>query len=171
MAFPDRGRASHLPRRYRLFLPAGPTGRRALSFGERKDDDRARSRERSRGQGQSGRRLLWERRAGPSDLCSRARLFRLFFHVLPVLPHETFGDLGIVMGLYLVPTGALMAQPRLTAMFLAMTANFVPLLRTGLGQVRVRRVSENSLQTGNLSGNSSKPRRNQNLDALPGYWT
>ena len=44
-------------------------------------------------------------------------------------------------------------------------------LRTGLGQVRVRRVSENSLQTGNLSGNSSKPRRNQNLDALPSYWT
>ncbi len=43
--------------------------------------------------------------------------------------------------------------------------------RTGLGQVRVRRVSEISLQTGNLSGNSSKPRRNQNLDALPSYWT
>lgn len=50
------------------------------------------------------------------------------FAALPGLPHENFGDLGVVMGLYLVPIVALMTQPRLTAMFTAMTVNFVRLL-------------------------------------------
>jgi len=50
------------------------------------------------------------------------------FAVLPGLPNETFGAFSFVMLLYLVPTAALMAQPSLTAMFTAMTVNFVPLL-------------------------------------------
>ena len=52
------------------------------------------------------------------------------FAVLPgLLPDQTFGAFGIVMGLYLVPTGgALMAQPGLAAMLAAMTVNFTPLL-------------------------------------------
>ena len=50
------------------------------------------------------------------------------FAVLPGLPNQTFGALAAVIGLYLVPTGALMTQPWLTAVFTAMTVNFVPLL-------------------------------------------
>jgi uncharacterized membrane protein YccC len=48
------------------------------------------------------------------------------FAALPGL--ETFAAFGIVMALYLVPAGALMAQPWQPVMFTAMTANFVPLL-------------------------------------------
>jgi uncharacterized membrane protein YccC len=47
------------------------------------------------------------------------------FAVLPGL--ETFEAFGLAIGLYLVPVGALMARWQ-TAMFLAMAANFVPLL-------------------------------------------
>jgi uncharacterized membrane protein YccC len=50
------------------------------------------------------------------------------FAALPALPDQNFGAFSAVMGLYLVPTGALMAQPRLAAMFTAMTVNFVALL-------------------------------------------
>jgi uncharacterized membrane protein YccC len=50
------------------------------------------------------------------------------FAVLPGLPNQTFGAFAAVVGLYLVPSGALMAQPWLTPMFIGMTANFVPLL-------------------------------------------
>ena len=48
------------------------------------------------------------------------------FAVLPGL--ETFEAFSIAIGLYLVPAGALMAQPWQTAMFTAMAINFVPLL-------------------------------------------
>jgi uncharacterized membrane protein YccC len=48
------------------------------------------------------------------------------FAVLPGL--ETFEAFSLVLGLYLIPAGALMAQPRHTAMFTAMTVYFVPLL-------------------------------------------
>jgi uncharacterized membrane protein YccC len=49
------------------------------------------------------------------------------FAVLPRF--ETFTGLSLVMGLYLVPVGALMAKPPWqTAMFVPMVANFVPLL-------------------------------------------
>jgi len=41
---------------------------------------------------------------------------------------ETFAGFCIVMGLFLVPAGALMAQPFPAAMFAAMAGNFVPLL-------------------------------------------
>ena len=47
------------------------------------------------------------------------------FAVLPGL--ETFEAFSLAIGLYLVPVGALMARWQ-TAMFLAMAANFVPLL-------------------------------------------
>ena len=50
------------------------------------------------------------------------------FAVLPGLPNQTFGAFGAVLGLYLVPSGASMAQPRFTPMFIGMTANFVPML-------------------------------------------
>ena len=50
------------------------------------------------------------------------------FAVLPALPNQTFGAFGAVLGLYLVPSGASMAQPRFTPMFIGMTANFVPML-------------------------------------------
>jgi uncharacterized membrane protein YccC len=50
----------------------------------------------------------------------------ILFAVLPGL--ETFVGLGIAMGVYLVPVGALMAQPWRTAMFVPMAGNFVPLL-------------------------------------------
>jgi uncharacterized membrane protein YccC len=46
--------------------------------------------------------------------------------VLPRL--ATFGGFSIVMGVYLVPTGALLTQSWQTAMFAAMVGNFVPLL-------------------------------------------
>jgi uncharacterized membrane protein YccC len=46
-----------------------------------------------------------------------------------VLPNrETFAGLSLALGLVLVPAGAGMAQPWQTAMFTAMTANFVPIL-------------------------------------------
>ena len=48
------------------------------------------------------------------------------FAVLPGL--ETFEAFGLAIGLYLVPAGALMAQPWQTVMFTAMVINFVPLL-------------------------------------------
>ena len=48
------------------------------------------------------------------------------FAVLPGL--ETFEAFSLAIGLYLVPAGALMAQPWQTAMFTAMVINFVPLL-------------------------------------------
>ncbi|MGH6810875.1 MAG: FUSC family protein, partial [Methylocella sp.] len=46
--------------------------------------------------------------------------------VLPGL--ETFEAFSLAIGLYLVPVGALMAQPWQTALFTAMAARFVPLL-------------------------------------------
>jgi uncharacterized membrane protein YccC len=48
------------------------------------------------------------------------------FAVLPRI--ATFAGFSIVMALYLVPVGALVAQPWRTAMFAAMAGNFVPLL-------------------------------------------
>ena len=41
---------------------------------------------------------------------------------------ESFAGFSMVMGLFLVPAGALMAQPWQTAAFVAMAGNFVPLL-------------------------------------------
>ncbi|MBV8092739.1 MAG: FUSC family protein, partial [Acetobacteraceae bacterium] len=49
------------------------------------------------------------------------------FGVLPGLHTQTFLAFSLITGLYLVPAGALMAQWP-TGMFIAMTANFVPLL-------------------------------------------
>jgi uncharacterized membrane protein YccC len=48
------------------------------------------------------------------------------FAVLPRI--ETFEGFALAIGLYLVPVGALMAQPWQTVIFIAMAANFVPLL-------------------------------------------
>jgi uncharacterized membrane protein YccC len=48
------------------------------------------------------------------------------FALLPEL--ESFAGFSLALGLVLVPAGALMAQPWQTTMFLAMTANFIPLL-------------------------------------------
>lgn len=48
------------------------------------------------------------------------------FAVLPGV--ETFEGFSLVIGLYLVPTGALLAQPGQSAMFAAMVINFVPLI-------------------------------------------
>jgi uncharacterized membrane protein YccC len=48
------------------------------------------------------------------------------FAVLPRI--ETFEGFSLAIGLYLVPVGALMAQPWQTAIFIAMAANFVPVL-------------------------------------------
>jgi len=48
------------------------------------------------------------------------------FAVLPRI--ATFAGFSIVMALYLVPVGALVAQPWRTAMFAPMAGNFVPLL-------------------------------------------
>jgi uncharacterized membrane protein YccC len=48
------------------------------------------------------------------------------FAVLPRI--ETFAGFSSVMALYLVPVGALVAQPWRTAMFAPMAGNFVPLL-------------------------------------------
>ena len=51
------------------------------------------------------------------------------FAVLPGLRSDSFAAFSLVLGLYLVPTGALMALPwRMAPMFIPMTANFVPLL-------------------------------------------
>ena len=59
---------------------------------------------------------------GLSAVCAAIVLFA----ALPKV--ETFAGFSIVMGLYLVPVGALMAQPWQKVMFTGMTANFVPLL-------------------------------------------
>ncbi|HUK10648.1 MAG TPA: FUSC family protein [Stellaceae bacterium] len=48
------------------------------------------------------------------------------FSVLPQL--QSFFGLSIAIGLYLVPIGALVAQPWRSGMFLAMSANLIPLL-------------------------------------------
>ena len=48
------------------------------------------------------------------------------FAALPAM--ATFAGFSIVMGLYLIPAGALAAQPWQTLTFLPMAANFVPLL-------------------------------------------
>jgi uncharacterized membrane protein YccC len=48
------------------------------------------------------------------------------FAVLPGV--ETFAGFSLAIGLVLVPAGALMAQPWQTAVFMALAANFVPLL-------------------------------------------
>jgi uncharacterized membrane protein YccC len=48
------------------------------------------------------------------------------FAILPKV--ETFIGFSIVLGLYLIPVGALVAQPWQTPLFIAMTYNFVPLL-------------------------------------------
>jgi uncharacterized membrane protein YccC len=48
------------------------------------------------------------------------------FALLPQV--ETFAGFSVVIGLFLIPLGALMAQPWQTAMFTAMAVNFVPLL-------------------------------------------
>jgi uncharacterized membrane protein YccC len=50
----------------------------------------------------------------------------LEFAVLPSL--ETFAGFGIAMALYLVPVGALAAQPWQAATFVPMAGNFVPLV-------------------------------------------
>jgi uncharacterized membrane protein YccC len=48
------------------------------------------------------------------------------FAVLPGV--ATFAGFSLAIGLVLVPAGALMAQPWQTVIFVAMTANFIPLL-------------------------------------------
>ena len=48
------------------------------------------------------------------------------FALLPQV--ATFAGFSVIIGLYLVPAGALMAQPWQTAMFAAMAGNFIPLL-------------------------------------------
>jgi uncharacterized membrane protein YccC len=50
------------------------------------------------------------------------------FALLPALHRQTFAVFAIAIGLFLVPAGALAAQPWKTAMFAAMSANFVPIL-------------------------------------------
>jgi uncharacterized membrane protein YccC len=50
----------------------------------------------------------------------------ILFAALPKV--ETFAGFSIVIGLYLVPVGALMAQPWQNGIFAAMAFNFVPLL-------------------------------------------
>jgi uncharacterized membrane protein YccC len=48
--------------------------------------------------------------------------------LLPSLQTETFLAFSLVIGLYLVPAGALTAQPWHTVIFVAMAANFLPIL-------------------------------------------
>jgi uncharacterized membrane protein YccC len=50
------------------------------------------------------------------------------FALLPGLHRQTFAVFAIAIGLYLVPAGALAAQPWRMAMFTAMCINFVPIL-------------------------------------------
>jgi uncharacterized membrane protein YccC len=50
------------------------------------------------------------------------------FALLPALHRQTFVVFAIAIGLYLVPAGALAAQPWRMAMFTAMSVNFVPIL-------------------------------------------
>lgn len=50
----------------------------------------------------------------------------VLFAVLPKL--ESFAGLALAMGAYMVPGGALIAQPWQTALFVPMVANFLPLL-------------------------------------------
>jgi uncharacterized membrane protein YccC len=52
----------------------------------------------------------------------------IYLAVLPGFNVETFAALAIVLAFYLVPVGAMVAQPWQTAMFTAMTVNFVPVL-------------------------------------------
>lgn len=52
----------------------------------------------------------------------------LNFAVLPWLQRETFAVFAVAIGLYLVPTGALAAQPWKPVMFTAMSFIFLPLL-------------------------------------------
>jgi uncharacterized membrane protein YccC len=53
------------------------------------------------------------------------------FAVLPWLQTQTFAALCIAMGIFLVPSAAMMDQPWQKVMFTAMTANFVPILSPG----------------------------------------
>lgn len=55
-------------------------------------------------------------------ICAAIALFALLPNVV------TFVGLSLVMALYLIPVGALAAQPWHTLMFVAMTYNFVPML-------------------------------------------
>jgi uncharacterized membrane protein YccC len=50
------------------------------------------------------------------------------FAVLPALPKQPFVALSVVLGLYLIPSGAMMMQPWRGILFLAMTANLIPIL-------------------------------------------
>jgi uncharacterized membrane protein YccC len=50
------------------------------------------------------------------------------FALLPALHRQTFTVFALAIGLYLVPAGALAAQPWRMAMFTAMCINFVPVL-------------------------------------------
>jgi uncharacterized membrane protein YccC len=50
----------------------------------------------------------------------------VLFAILPRV--ETFAGFSLVIGLYLIPVGALMTQPWQLPVFVAMAANFVPLL-------------------------------------------
>jgi len=50
------------------------------------------------------------------------------FAVLPLLHQQDFAAFALALGLYLVPTGALAAQPWNPAIFTAMAVNFVPIL-------------------------------------------
>jgi uncharacterized membrane protein YccC len=59
---------------------------------------------------------------GLAAVCAAAVLFA----ILPGV--ESFVGFGIVMALYLIPLGALMAQPWQAAIFAPMAGNFVPLL-------------------------------------------
>ena len=55
-------------------------------------------------------------------VCAAIMLFALLPNV------ETFAGFSLMIALYLIPVGALMAQPWQTAMFVPMAGNFVPLL-------------------------------------------
>jgi uncharacterized membrane protein YccC len=55
-------------------------------------------------------------------ICAAVILFAILPHV------ETFEGFSLVLALYLVPVGALMAQPWQAAVFIPMVANIVPLL-------------------------------------------
>ena len=50
------------------------------------------------------------------------------FALLPALPGDTFIAFAIGIGVFLVPAGALIAQPWLAVLFTAMAANFLPIL-------------------------------------------
>ena len=50
------------------------------------------------------------------------------FLLLPGLRPETFFAFSLILGLYLVPVGAMIAQPWLQGLFVVMAVNFVPIL-------------------------------------------